>query len=77
MSDAVDESRFTAKVIGCLEASLSATDGGRVVDAEGDLIAACITDEMADVVCKLLNWALDNYPFHHPDDPTLVRKGLH
>jgi hypothetical protein len=49
---------------------------GAVVDAEGDVVAVCPTLAHAEVVCKLLAWALENYPFHNPDDPSIVTKGL-
>jgi hypothetical protein len=46
-----------------------------IVDAEDDRILLC-NGRMAPLLEKLLNWALSNYPFQHPEDPGIVNEGL-
>jgi hypothetical protein len=46
-----------------------------IVDAENKRILLC-DDQMAPLLEKLLNWALSNYPFQHPEDPGIVNEGL-
>jgi hypothetical protein len=47
-----------------------------VVDAKGKLLAWCPDEKTVEVVCELLNRALECLPFHDPDDPDVVRMGL-
>lgn len=49
---------------------------GAVVDAEGTLLCVTPTLDKAEVICKLLDWALEHYPNPHPDDPEFIRKGF-
>lgn len=46
-----------------------------IVDAENKRILLC-DGRMATLLEKLLNWALSNYPFQHPDDPGIINKGI-
>jgi hypothetical protein len=46
-----------------------------IVDAENERILLC-NSRTAPLLEKLLNWALSNYPFQHPEDPEIVNKGL-
>lgn len=79
MSQSNDEREFTAQVIGLFERELRVenTERGRVeiVDCEGDPVVHCKTVDDALVVLKLLDWALDHYPFTHADDSSLVSRG--
>lgn len=79
MSHSADEQKFTTLVQAHIEPELHYEPDGIVADAECTVIARCYGSgkvSMAEIVCKLLNWALDNYPFVHPEDATIVRKGL-
>jgi hypothetical protein len=46
-----------------------------IVDAESRRILLC-DGQVAPLLEKLLNWALSNYPFQHPEDPGIVNKGI-
>jgi hypothetical protein len=48
---------------------------GVLIDAESQIIAIT-TPELAPILAKLLNYACDNRPFHHPEDSSIVNKGL-